>query len=309
MDITLWHGIEYDTDEPVAVEDVIKSLEANAKLLRHSADLLADLFPGLEFQPKKISLVRLSQESPLSELFSYALVMAYQKELESEVPAIIEQLTGVHIDERYDTVVTVAVMLLAVHGISRAFDKLFAGRDKKALTETEESLIARLSKLTGVAVARIRGALALLFTGRVHQGMVLASQKVFAPTRGQRRPSIRARGGDELVPPEAVQLAQAAAGLPYATNPDDTPKVSTEFQRGVRIILHAMDKDRKHQGWAGHVPSLFDDRIPMHLEKTQSPEAIFGKGEINGDILLTREEDENGDMKPKEFLLIQAYLK
>jgi len=47
MDVTLWHGIQYDVTEPVAVEDLIKSLEANAKLLRHTTDLLAAIVPGL----------------------------------------------------------------------------------------------------------------------------------------------------------------------------------------------------------------------------------------------------------------------
>jgi hypothetical protein len=74
----------------------------------------------------------------------------------------------------------------------------------------------------------------------------------------------------------------------------------------VRIILHAMDSDSKRRGWAGHIPALIDDRIPMHLEKSISPHTIFGKREISGDILLTHEEDEKGDMQPKEFLLIQA---
>ena len=32
MEITLWHGVEYDVETAVAVEDVIKSLEANANI-------------------------------------------------------------------------------------------------------------------------------------------------------------------------------------------------------------------------------------------------------------------------------------
>lgn len=86
----------------------------------------------------------------------------------------------------------------------------------------------------------------------------------------------------------------------------DLPAISTEFHQNVRIIFHAMDRDRKRLGWAGHVPSLFDERIPMHLEKALEPSSIFGKNEVKGDILLTREEDKNGDMQPKEFLLIHV---
>jgi len=309
VDVTLWHGIEYDVEAPVAVEDLIKSLEANAKLLHRTGDLLADLFPGLKFESKQISVVRLSQESPLSELFAYATVMAYQKDLEKEVPHLIEQLTGVHVASDYDTLVTVMVMLIAVHGVSKAFDALFPGRDKTAIAQTHESLLHRVSALTGVAAVRIGQALNVLFTGRQHRGTVLASQRVFAPTRGQPNASIRARNGTQLMAPEAVSLAQSASGIPYeGSAEEEAPRTASEFYRNVKIILHAMDKDRKRTGWAGHVPSIFDDRIPMHLEKTQNPEAIFGKSDVMGDILLTREEDENGDMQPKEFLLVQTYL-
>jgi len=253
-------------------------------------------------------VVNLSQESPLKELFAYALVLAYQEDLEKEVPQLFEQLTGIQVSDRYDTIITVLVALIAIHGIWKAFDALFPGKDKSPIEQTRATLLRRAAELTGVAAERILGALMVLFTGRQHRGLVLASQKVFAPTRAQPRASISSQG-TVLIEPETVSQAQAAAGLPYEGNPDEeAPKKDSQFYRNVRIILHAMDKDRKKTGWAGHIPSVSDERIPMHLEKTVKPEAIFGKNEITGDILLTREEDENGDMQPKEFLLIQAYL-
>ena len=309
MEVTLWHGIEYEVTEPVAVDDLSKSLEANAKLLRHAGDLLTEVFPALSMEAKRISVVRLSQESPLSELFAYAVVLAYQKELEAEVPQLIEHLTGVHVADSYDTIVTVIVALIAVHGIGKAFDALFPGKEKKALDQSKESLLKRAAALTGATAERIQGALMVLFTGRQHRGLVLASQRAFAPTRGHSRASIRERSGETLIGSDAVSLAQSAAGIPYEGNPEEeVPKTASEFHQGVRIILHAMDKDRKRSGWAGHIPSISDDRIPMVLEKKLRPDSLFGKGEITGDILLTREEDENGDMQPKELLLIQAYM-
>lgn len=309
MDVTLWHGIDYEVDSPVAVEDLIKSLEANVKLLHRAGDLLSELFPGLTIEAQRISVVRLTQESPLTELFAVAAVMAYQKDLEEQVPRLFEYLTGVHIPKDYDTLVTVMVMLIAIHGVGKAFDALFPGRDKKPIDETHESLLQRVAHILGVTAERVRDALRVLFTGRQHRGTVLASQKIFAPTRGQPRAFIRSREGVDLIPAETIPLAQAAAGIPYEGSPEEeVPRTTNEFFRNVRIILHAMDKDRKRTGWAGHIPSISDDRIAMHLEKTQSPETLFGRSEITGDILLTREEDENGDMRPKEFLLVQSYL-
>lgn len=307
MDVTLFHEIEYEITDAVAVEDLIKSLEANARLLRNAGTLLTVIAPGLHIEPKRVSVVHLSQESPLKELLAFAVVVTNQDDLEEQVPELIESLTGVQLPDRYDTLITVLVMLIAIYGISKAFEVLFPGRDKRDLDETRDSLLTRASRLTGVAARRIHDAIEILFTGRQRRALVGASQGMMAPTRNQPNPSIRS-GGDILVSPSAVREAQAASGLPYDPKDDDTPRASSEFHRDVRVILHAMDKDRKRRGWAGHCPDLFDDRIPMHLEKTLDPGAIFGKDEIMGDILLTSEEDENGDMQPKEFLLIQVYL-
>jgi len=309
MDITLRHGIEYGVDDAVSIEDLIKSLDANARILRRSAELLSTLIPGLTLEPKYVSVTSLTQESPLREVFALSAVLAYQKELEGEVPQLIESLTGVHVSDQYDTLITVIVMIIAIYGISKAFEVLFPGRDKQQLVDTEDSLIEQAASVLGVATYRIRDAVAILFTGKQRRALVSASQKVFAPTRNQYGANIRMRNGVTLVSKEAVTLAQSAAGMPFEPDEEaDAPKTESEFHHRTKIILHAMDRDRKKVGWAGHIPSLFDGRIPMHLEKSQNPEAIFGKSEITGDILLTKEEDENGDMKPKEFLLVQTYL-
>lgn len=309
MEVTLWHGLEYEVEEPVAIEDLIKSLEANARLLRQTSTLLSDLVPGISLEPKRISVSRLSQESPLRELLAYTVVLAFQKDLDKEVPPLIEQITGVEVGGDYDTLVTVLVMIIAIYGISKAFDRVFPGRDKTPLDATQKTLLEQAARLLGVAAQRILDAVSILFTGKQTRSLITASQRVFAPTRGQARPNIRARDGAVLMPHDAVSLAQAASGIPYEAEEDESaPKIESEFHYGVRIILHAMDRDRKRVGWAGHVPSLFDDRIPMHLEKSMKPEAIFGKSEITGDILLTKEEDENGDMQPKEFLLVRGNL-
>lgn len=308
MEVTLLHDIEYEVTEPVAVEDLIKSLEANARLMRNAGTLLTAIAPGLQIEPQRISVVRLSQDSPLKELLAFATVITYQKELEEEVPSLIEAITGFEVSDRYDTLVTVLVMLIAIYGISKAFETIFPGRDKGALDSAAGALLRRAARITGVAARRIHDAIEVLFTGRHRRALVGASQRVFAPTRNQPSASIRSSTGDVLVSPAAVRDAQGAAGIPYDPEDEDAPNTVAEFHRDMRIIVHAMDRDRKRLGWAGHIPSLFDERIPMHLEKSLDPEALFGRGDITGDVLLTLEEDENGDMRPKEFLLIQADL-
>ena len=307
MELTLRHSIEYGVTDDVAIDDIVKSLQANARLLRDATDVISGLIPGLEIEPIRISIPELHQGSPLREVFALTIFLAFQDDLERDVPDLVQMLTGVEISEQYDSLITVLVMVIAVYGISKAWDILFPGRDKTPVTQSEASLLARAAKMLGVTVDALRMKIALLFAGRRNRGILTASQQVFAPTRGQSA-EIREPGGRTLVTREAVSMAQSAAGLPADLEEEDKPRTSTEFHRSVRIVLHAQDRDHKRSGWAGHVPDLFDERVAMDLVKTLSPQSLFGKTQIRGDILLKREEDDKGDMQPKEILLLDAYI-
>ncbi len=308
MDITLTHALEYGTESPVSVEDLIKSLEANERLIRQSGRLLAELIPGLEVETTRVSVTHISQESPLKEYFAAALVLAFQPKMSTAVPHIIEGLTGTPLNDDYNTVLTLFVLLIAVEGIGRAYERFFPGKDKREITETRDSLLKKAAAITGVAAARIVDAIAVLFTGKTLRPTVAASQKVFAPTRGQQNACIRDSRRAVLIPPGAVALAQAAAGLPYEVEADDSGlHMKNEWHPKASVVFHAHDRDKQKTGWAGHIPKLFDDRIPMILDKSQKPEKLFGKTMVTADVLVTMVEDENGDMRPKEMLLVHAY--
>lgn len=70
MDAIFRHYVEYDVSEEVPVEDIVKSLIANERLLRQAAVALEALFPGVKIKPTRGSLLTLSQGSPLKELFA-----------------------------------------------------------------------------------------------------------------------------------------------------------------------------------------------------------------------------------------------
>ena len=308
MEISLKHGVQYEITEAVSVDDLVSSIQAHARLLDQAGKILTDAIPGLNIQSQRVSVLNLRQESPLRELFAFSLVVAFQKELTEEVPQIITDITGLNVPDQYDTLVTVLVMLVAIYGVSKAFDAMFPEKPKDNLQKAQDSLSKKAAKMLGITVDRLMASVEVLFTGRSRRVLVGASQKVFAPTRAHSGAYISDEKGTALVGPEATRDAQAASGLPFEPEDENKPNTDSELYLDVRIILHAMDRDNKKSGWAGHCPDLFDDRIKMHLEKNLEPGALFGKNEIQGDILLIREEDEDGEMQPKEFLLIKAYL-
>ena len=72
----------------------------------------------------------------------------------------------------------------------------------------------------------------------------------------------------------------------------------------MQVILHAADRDRAAQGWAGHIPGIVDTRVKMQVDKGIAPERLFGRRKIRGDVLVVYEVTPDGELFPKEFHLL-----
>ena len=70
--------VQYDLDGRSSVAAVAESLLANEKLIKEAALLLEALFPGLVIEQTTVSVRRIGQESPLTQAFVAALVVAFQ---------------------------------------------------------------------------------------------------------------------------------------------------------------------------------------------------------------------------------------
>lgn len=308
MDAVFRHFVEYDVDSQVMVSDSVKSLEANDRLLKQAILVIEKLVPGLVLEYKSVSVPVVTQQSPLTEVFALAVVMTFQEKLSVEVPALVKSLTGVEVPHEYNTLLTVIVMMIAIMGIGRALDVLFPGRDKAAVDATQHELARKAGDILNKSPEAVETVVSDGFSGKMRRSLISNAQKLFAPTRGSTSATLRGRDGQVLIAPPAVTLAQAAAGLPIEVDVSDSPPTTSELKTGVEIILHAMDRDSKRSGWAAHIPNLSDDRIAMKLEKTISPESLFGREKIRGDILLVSQENDDGEMIPNEFLLLRAYI-
>ena len=125
-----------------------------------------------------------------------------------------------------------------------------------------------------------------------------AAIKFFAPSRRQANVpvSIGPRHYDfptvAAIPTE-LDIAEA-----------DTAK-SSEQMEGVEIELHAQDIDRPKQGWAAVIPSVSKDRLRMELYPPITPEQIYTRSRIKGDVVVIYEKQRSGDMKPRLFHLVR----
>jgi hypothetical protein len=300
MDAYLPHQLRYDVEGHVPVSVVAESMVANARLAVEAAFLLEALIPGFVVERAEASVRRLSHESPLQQAFVVALVAAYQKNLEKDVPAIVTDLTGLVVPERHHTLLTIVVLMIAIYGISKTIERLFPSRKTDKIDENFKSLTIVAGDLIQIAPAQVEATVRGRLADKKHSQLGAAIRGFFAPAAG-REGAVIVGGGTEISAPALAQIPNLSA--PEADTPSDV--IDTKFENNQHIIIHAMDRDRSKMGWAGHIPELFDDRVPMKLDKSIDPESLFTKTEITGDVLIVYDVDDEGVRTPSEFHLLR----
>ena len=261
-------------------------------------------FPALSLS-QVVSLLRRCHNSHRSgNLFTLAVVMTFQKDLETEIPGLISQMTGIEISDKYDTLLTVIVMILAIWGISTAFDAIFHGRKHRHLDSERQRLIGVASDLVQVPADAIEEAVEAASSGQRRRAIASAAQRFFFPAKRSGKVEIRSRVPEASIRYGAVDEARSVIGV-LVKEDDTSSQPASEFEFDVEIVLHATDRDRFRQGWAGHIPGVIDIRVPMRIDKTIPPESPFGRQVVRGDVLVVSDVTEEGDLKPREFVLLR----
>jgi hypothetical protein len=300
MDALLPHKVSYDVAGHIQVSVIAESLIANGSLAVEAAFLLEALIPGFVVERAEVSVRRVSHESPLQQSFVVAIVAAFQPDMVRDVPLIFKDLTGVEVPHRYDTILTVVVMMIAVYGISKAIERLFPARKTDKIDENFRNLTIVAGDLIqvppGEVEAVVRGRLADKKQAKLGRDI----RNFFAPTVGKEGALIMG-GGSEISSPALAQIPNFST----AEAESDSETTESAFENNQRIIIHAMDRDRGKVGWAGHIPALFEERVPMKLDKTIDPEALFTKTEVIGDVLIQYDIADDGKKIPSEFHLLR----
>ncbi|QDW38552.1 hypothetical protein FFI89_016230 [Bradyrhizobium sp. KBS0727] len=300
MDALLPHQVRYDVDGYIPVSVIAESLVANGKLVAEAAFLLEALIPGLVIERAEVSVRRVVHESPLREVFAVAIVAAFQAGLQTDMPAIVTDLTGLVVPDRYHNLLTVIVMMIAVYGVSKTIERLFPTKKTDQIDESFKSLTLVAGDLIQMQPEQIETAVRARLADKKQGQLTSAIRSFFAPTAGHPGSTIAGAG--------TTIGASAIAQIPdFNTAEVVATKSATESQmeNGQKIIIHAMDRDRGKYGWAGHIPEFFDDRVPMKLDKKINPESLFTKTEIWGDVLILFDIDSEGVRTPSEFHLLR----
>lgn len=289
-------SVTYLTPDPTLVKDVIASLQGIETTLGEVGRVLPLLVPGLKVDKIDIRVREITQNSPLRELFVASLMVAFQKDLEREVPDLISAATGLPIPERMDATVTVLALIIVFYGIGAIRDLVFGvGKDSRS-SEMLDDMINDLAATMGVSPKHIRKTLEERYAEKtLWKRLANATSRFFMPSKRQDSASVLVNEihiGQEIVReiPDSFRVDDAL----------DEP-VTRNFNDAI-LDLHAQDKDHAGRGWAAVVQGLSDQRARLKLMAGVAADSIWGHDRVVGDITVIFERL-GMDLLPREIHL------
>ncbi|WP_428027619.1 hypothetical protein [Altererythrobacter sp.] len=289
-------AVRYLTEDPVPIRDIIASLQGADTAIREAGRLLPLLVDGVKVEKVEIKVREVAQESPLRELFVIGLFVAFQEQLEEEVPQLITDATGVVIPDRFDTVVTVLTLIVVFYGAGALKDLVFGRGGDGAAKAQLDGLIAEIAPQIGKTENQIRDVLDERYSERtLWRRLANGTSRFFAPSKQQKSAPIEVNG--RVIDHQTVQDVPAE----YLVD-DASEENPSRFFRDAKIELRAEDKDHTGRGWAAIVRAVSEDRIRMKLMEEVSAADLWGKDVITGDISVIYDKI-GADMVPKEVHL------
>ncbi|MEI6486539.1 MAG: hypothetical protein WCO11_09770 [Sphingomonadales bacterium] len=298
MDVTIPHSVSYDFDGRASVSEVAKVLLAQDRLVREALLVLEELFPNLTFEGTSVAVRSVTQDSPLRTNLEALVVAAYATELGQDVPDILNTLFGVDVPDRYDSIVSVLVLLIAIWGIDWVRVKLFPGKKEPALlTERERLLIAAASR---AAVSRDHMEEAVENTlGKHKRSIMKAAAELLAPAKRHNARAVNS--GTTSISEQAIAAIPSDVELAQYE-----PPTITEEAEGVIVQFRAHDLD-KNKAWAATIEAIAPERKPLHLAPDIKPEPLFSQTQVKADVLVTSIRDAEGEYVPSLYYLQRVY--
>ena len=299
MRIDVPFEIRYLTEGTVPIQDIIDGLVSAKTLIEEGGHNLSKLIPGLHVEEVQVSVLSISQESPLREILFAAIYLTAQKDLEREVLALFEQVTGTHVSENFETILTLSVLIALFYGAAYVKDLVTHITTNSKLKRQLDAIIKELSKRTGQDEAYVRQ---FLDENYKPKGKIKllgdAAFKFFKPSKAQSNAPIRVN--DRLIAHDVV--SDVPPDYAYEEVLDEK---SAKTFHNVELEIHAQDRDRDMSGWAAIPRGVSDRRIKMKLVDGVIPDQLWGRDQIRGDIVINYKRV-GTDMVPTEIHLTRV---
>jgi hypothetical protein len=299
MRVDIPFEVKYLTEGPVPIQDIIDGLISAKILIEEGGYNLAGIVPGLQVEQVQVNVSSISQESPLRELLLVAFFVAEQQNLEKEVPALVELLTGTPVPENFKTLVTLSVLAALFYGAGYVKDMVLAATANSAIKRQLEAIIKDLANRTGQTEDYVRRFLDEHYKPKPKIKLLAAAVvQFFRPSKAQSNAPILVNGHE--INKDTVSDLPAT----YSYEEVLDAEYSRPFQR-IELELHAQDKDREAQGWAAIPRGITDKRLRMRLVDGVVPSELWGRDLVRGDIII-KFKRVGTDMVPTEIHLTRV---
>jgi len=288
----------YEIDGTASLSDIAQSLLSIERITREVGPILEGSVRGLSIEKIEISLRELTHASPVKEIFWLAVFVAFQKDLEAEVPTAIEQLTGLPISESYDSIVTVVTLIIIFYGVDWVLQKMSPTGPSQKVLRIFNGLVDDAAIALNVPRESIIGTLEDRYGG--NKARAIAKPAINFWNIAKRRPGSKVIAGSHEVGSDVI--SEIPSDLEVASY--EAEEISEPFE-DVEIELHAQDRDRLKQGWAGIINSVSRDRLRMTLYPPIQPDDIYRQDTIRGDVIVVSKRQDTGEYRPYMFHLVR----
>ncbi|TPI34096.1 hypothetical protein FJW08_05075 [Mesorhizobium sp. B3-2-1] len=299
MEIQIPFKVEYQTAANVPIQEIINSLLALQRVLEEAGKNLENFIPGLTVQKVDVRVQQISSGS-LKEVLLVGLFAYFQDELRQELPQLIHDHTGYTVPANADTLLVVLALVAIVYGADFV-QKLVLGKVQDTPTQLfKRSLIKDLAQRSGRSEEDVKAFLDKRYgvKTRIKQ-LGDSAVKFFMPSKKQGNAPI-------LVNDTTIDSSTVAdAPMDFAYEKAAQTEKSRHYD-GVVLEVHAQDKDRDASGWAAVPLGLHDKRLRMRLMDAATPEQLWGRDRITGDIVLISKRV-GLDLEPSEIHLVRIH--
>lgn len=296
MQIQLPYSVVYTTDSEVPLAIVAKNLLAHEALIKETVKIIDRVYPQVQVSLQSVIVRSVSQESPLKEFLLVGMFLTFQENLESEVPDLVEKITGIDVPDSADTLITVLVVMIASYIASNAIDRIFPGKDTKMLRQSYERKIEMLSENHGIDATKIDAYLENEYRKEQPKSLVRRVAAFFKPAMVDGNANIESPSGEILASWDAIR--EIPIELDTAT-----PEGRSYPMEEVFVEVHRSDRDQNRYGWRAVIPAISSKKVRLELHHELAPQDLYGVESLKGDVAVREEPNTDGDMEPRVYYL------
>ncbi|SIR06535.1 hypothetical protein SAMN05880590_11189 [Rhizobium sp. RU35A] len=298
MELRLPFRVEYKTENPVPIPEIVGSLLSLQMLLEEAASNLETFVPGLTIEKIDIRVQEISHGS-LKEILFVSLFGVFQDELDHDLPDLVQEFMGVEMPENTHTLLTILVIVAIVYGADYIKSIVTDGVKETLTASWKKNLIQDLADKTGRSYDETKKALDDRYgkPGRIKR-LADASVKFFQPSKRQGNAPIDV--GSKRIDPRFVEDTEADFVYEEAASAEKSQDLY-----GVRLRIHQKDLDRETSGWAAMPLGIHNKRLPMKLLDGVTADQVWGNDEITADIVLLSKR-KGVDFVPSEIHVLRV---